>query len=107
MRSVISLERLKRSDFAFLLCVTAFQAVVIAGPFLVNAAFFNDTLGSYGIFYDNLDSLNRFGEPAWWGPHIHWGTPTYFFGLLGIPNLGKPAFVLMGLTCLGSSDRSE
>jgi len=88
---MISLERLKRSDFAFLLCVTAFQAVVIGGRF------YNDTLGSYGLFYDNLDSLNRFGEPAWWGPHVNFGTPTYFFGLLSIPNLGKPAFVSMGL----------
>jgi hypothetical protein len=62
-----------------------------------NAVFYNDTLGSYGLFYDHLDSLNRFGEPAWWAPHVNLGTPTYFFGLLNIPNLGKPAFVSMGL----------
>src|SRR5262245_62952281 len=90
------LRRAMRSDFLFLVFLTAFQAIVITGPFLVNASFFNDTLGSYGLFSDQLDSLNRFGEPAWWAPHLNWGTPAYFFGLLGIPNLGKPAFVAMG-----------
>jgi len=93
-----SFERLIRSDFAFLLCVTAYQAVVIAGPFLVAGRLLSDsdTLGSYGLFYDNLDSLHRFGEPAWWGFHIHDGTPTYFLGIASMPNLGKPAFVSMG-----------
>src|SRR5262245_52241407 len=97
LQRMVSIERLTRSDFALLLCLTAFQAVVIAGPFMVNAVYYNDTLGSYGLFYDHLDSLNRFGEPAWWAPHVNLGTPTYFFGLLNIPNLGKPAFVSMGL----------
>jgi hypothetical protein len=89
-------KRWKESDLPFLLCVAALQAAFVAGPFLVTATFFNDTLGSYGLFYDHLDSLHRFGEPAWWSPHVHWGTPTYFFGLVGIPNLGKPAFVSIG-----------
>lgn len=90
------LERWLRSDFAFLLGLTALQAAVIAGPFLVTPALSNDTLGSYGLFYDQLDSLSRFGEPAWWGPHVRFGTPTYFFGILNIASLGKPAFVAVG-----------
>jgi hypothetical protein len=93
---VILLERLKSSHFAFLCCIAALQGAVVSGPFMARALLSNDALGSYGLFYDNLDSLNRFGGPAWWASHVNWGTPTYFFALLGIPNLGKPAFVSIG-----------
>jgi hypothetical protein len=88
---------MKRSDLAFVLGLTAFQAAVIAGPFLVTGSFYNDTLASYGLFYDQLDSLHRYGEPAWWSPHVGWGAPSYASGLLGAGDLGKPAFVSIGL----------
>jgi len=67
------------------------------GPLAFGGFLYSDTLASYSFFYDNLDSLNRFGVPAWWSPQIQWGMPTYFYALLGIPNAGKPAFVAMGL----------
>jgi len=100
------LRRLQGSEFAFFLFLAILNAVGIAGPFLWTGRLYHDTLRSYSFFYDNLDSLHRFGEPAWWASAVSHGMPNYFFGLLGIPNLGKPAFVLMDPSP-GSWDASE
>ena len=79
-----------------MLGIAALSAAVTAGPFFASGRLHHDMLAAYSFFYDNLDSLNRFGEPALWAPHIQYGTPIYFYGLIGIPSLGKPAFVLIG-----------
>jgi hypothetical protein len=85
-----------RSELAALLGIFVFSAALTAGPFLWSRPLYHDTLAIYAYFFDNLDSLNRFGKPAWWSPRIDFGYPTYFYALLGIVNAGKPSFVAMG-----------
>jgi hypothetical protein len=95
------LDRLARSEPAFLLGVALFACGSLAGLFLWSGSLYQDSLSHYSFFYDNLDSLNRFGRPAWWSPQVHHGTPGYFVGLLQTPNLGKPAFVALGALAWG------
>jgi len=77
--------------------LTAFQAAVIAAPWLVTGSFHNETRASYALFHAQLDSLHRYGEPAWWSPQLGWGVPGYAAGLLGLGGLGRPAFVSLGM----------
>lgn len=59
---------------------------------------YNDNLTFFSIFRDNAYSLNRFGAPAWWFPHINFGEPGYMPTFLG-PSAGlSPAAVLFGST---------
>lgn len=84
-------------ELVVLFAVGALSVITLtAGPFALGSFLYGDTLGSYSFFYDNLDSLNRFGVPAWWSPQIGFGMPTYSYGLLGIVNAGKPVFVAFG-----------
>jgi len=86
-----------RVGWLALLVVSALSAAVTAGPMLASSRLYFDTLGVYPYFFDNFDSLLRFGEPAWWSPKVVFGFPTYFYSLLGVINAGKPAFVFVGL----------
>ena len=86
-----------KSDIGFFLALAAFSIAVLFGPMALGGYLYHDTLRQYSFFYENLDSLNRFAEPAWWSPQINYGTPSYFYALLGISNIGKPVFVALGL----------
>jgi hypothetical protein len=48
---------------------------------------YNDNLTFFSLFRDNAFSLNRFGEPAWWLPHVYFGHPGYVSSALG-PSVG-------------------
>ena len=85
-----------KSDTGFFLAIAVFSIAVLFGPMALGGYLYHDTLRQYSFFYDNLDSLNRFAEPAWWSPQINYGTPSYFYALLGISNSGKPVFVALG-----------
>jgi hypothetical protein len=86
-----------KSDRGFFVVIAAFSIAVLFGPMALGGYLYNDTLRQYSFFYDNLDSLSRYAEPAWWSPQLNFGTPTYFYALLGISNTGKPVFVVLGL----------
>jgi hypothetical protein len=85
-----------RSERIAFLCIAAFSCALTAGPILVTKGLYHDNLGVYAYALAHFDSLNRFGELAWWSPDIDMGFPTYFYTLLGVGNAGKPAFVLVG-----------
>lgn len=57
---------------------------------------YNDNLTFFALFRDNAYSLNRFGEPAWWLPHINFGQPGYIATALG-PHGFSPGSMLFGL----------
>ncbi len=49
----------------------------------------------FSVFHDNLASLNRFGEVAWWTPRNQHGFPLYYFAWLGT-DIGSPMFLVAG-----------
>jgi len=59
---------------------------------------YHDNEAGYGLFHDNLHSLNQFGEPAWWLPNIQAGFPGYYYSLL-MGNSGSPVFMAFGFAC--------
>jgi hypothetical protein len=85
----------RRVGVVALVAILALSAAMSAGPFLWTGRLYHDTLSHFAYYLDNLDSLYRFGEPAWWSPQLDYGFPTYFYALLGVVNAGKPAFVLV------------
>jgi hypothetical protein len=72
----LKLERVAelRVGGLIVLALAAISAAVTASPILVSGQLPHDTLGVYAYFFDNFDSLYRFGEPAWWSPEL--GFPT-------------------------------
>lgn len=83
-------------EAAAVIALAIASALCVAAPFAWRGVLYHDTLHAFSYFADNLDSLNRFGEPAWWSPNITAGMPGYFYGMLGQPNLARPAFVAIG-----------
>ena len=88
--------RRSRSATIAFAALWAFATAVIAGHFWARHTLDGDNLVDYSFFYNNLQSLNRFGEPAWWHPNTNMGHPGYFFSIVSIISLGMPASVAMG-----------
>jgi hypothetical protein len=91
----------RRADLAIVLGLAVAAAAFTAGPFLARGTLYHDTLNAFSFYSDNLDSLNRFGEWAWWSANVNAGMPGYFYGMLGQPNLARPAFVSLGALAWG------
>jgi hypothetical protein len=64
--------------------------------YLVDGALYWDHPALYSTFHDTLASMNRFGEPAWWGPRHQMGFPTYYFTWLGTDS-GSAPYILLAL----------
>lgn len=64
--------------------------------FFIDGTMFHDTKTFYNNFHDNLQSLNYFGEPAWWYPNVQHGFPGYFLSLLVNVNTSSPPFIILG-----------
>jgi len=91
-----------RLAFAAFVLLWAFASATLAGPFLGGrGSLYADNLLHYGFFYNNLQSLNQHGVPAWWFPNNQMGYPGYFFSIISIVNCGMPAFALLGAVAWG------
>lgn len=85
--------------------VTASEVLVVLATFVTSVfvltysyksgGLYNDNLTFFALFRDNAYSLNRFGEPAWWLPHINFGQPGYIATALG-PHGLTPGTLLFG-----------
>ena len=67
----------------------------LCGYFFIDGSLFHDNGMFYNFFHDNLQSLNYFGEPSWWFPHIQHGFPGYFFSILVNANCISPVFMTL------------
>lgn len=85
-----------RFELACVVALAVASALGTAAPFAWKGTLYHDTLHAFSYASDNLDSLHRFGEPAWWSPNINAGMPGYFYGMLGQPNLARPSFAAIG-----------
>jgi hypothetical protein len=85
-----------RVERVALLALCVASAMITAGPFWLAGYHVNDNHTLFGFFRNHIDSLHRFGEPAFWFPKNQGGYPGYFYSLLGILNGGKPVFVGLG-----------
>ena len=65
----------------------------LSSYFFIEDQLLHDTHTFYNNFHNNLHSLNRFGEPAWWYPHVQHGFPGYFLSTLVNVNALAPPFV--------------
>jgi len=90
-----------RGELALVLGLAIASSLATALPFAWNGTLYHDTLHAFSFTAENLDSLNRFGEPAWWSPNVTAGMPAYFYGMLGQPNLARPSFVAIGAVAWG------
>lgn len=86
----------KKGQFCFLLGVWLFSSVLSSLFLFSHRALYLDNHLMYGYFYNNLRSLNLFGEPAWWFPNHQYGLPGYLISHIGVINAGTPLFVLLG-----------
>jgi len=82
--------------FLGILAITAFAGWVYTDELIHKGATLWDNTGFYSFFWNQLDSLHRFGEPAWWFPGSQYGTPAYYYSILGDINASSPAFMVIG-----------
>jgi hypothetical protein len=84
------------SQFNILVIVNLLGFWSLCSYFFIDGIMFHDTSTFYSNFYDQLHSLNYFGEPAWWYPNIQHGFPGYFFAILVNVNALSPIFFMVG-----------
>jgi|GEM_PF-1913973 len=83
-------------QFCILIVVTLLSFWSLCSYFFIEGKLLHDTQTFYNNFHDNLQSLNYFGEPAWWYPHVQHGFPGYFLALLVNVNASSPPFIILG-----------
>ena len=83
-------------DLALIAGLTLFVGSIMAVHFAPTRVLYHDNFSMYGMFRDQLHSLNRFGEVGWWAPHYQTGWPAYYYAMLGDNNCTSPLFVLWG-----------
>jgi hypothetical protein len=84
------------SQFCTLVIVNLLAFWSLCSYFFIEGTMFHDTQTFYNNFHDNLQSLNYFGEPAWWYPNVQHGFPGYFLSILVNVNVLSPPFVILG-----------
>lgn len=87
-------------SFWFLLFLAVASATIFSSQFLIGDANYGDTGKYFSAFRDNMHSLNRFGEPAWWLPTFQTGTAGYFYSILNDFSFLSPCAVVTGLLFL-------
>ncbi len=85
-------------DLALLIGLTLFVGLIMLLQYR-GRQLYHDNWSFYGLFRDQLHSLNRFGEIGWWAPHYQLGYPAYYYAILGNNNCSGPVFVLWGALC--------
>ena len=85
-------------DLALLIGLTLFVGLIMLLQYR-GRLLYHDNWSFYGLFRDQLHSLNRFGEIGWWAPHYQLGYPAYYYAILGNNNCSGPVFVLWGALC--------
>ena len=79
--------------FNIILCINLLAFWFLSSYFFIEDQLLHDTHTFYNNFHNNLHSLNYFGEPAWWYPHVQHGFPGYFLSTLVNVNALAPPFV--------------
>jgi hypothetical protein len=82
-------------DLALILGLTLFVGFLMVFQYS-SRVFYHDNWSFYGLWRDQLHSLNRYGEIGWWAPHYQAGWPAYYYAILGNNNCSGPIFVLWG-----------
>ena len=77
-----------------ILFLTLFSGLSTNLFFLINHSLVGDAFSYYPYFQEHLFSLNRYGEIAWWFPHVQNGWATDFTGILSFPGF-SPLFVVL------------
>jgi hypothetical protein len=83
-------------DLAWVLGLTLFAGFVYTDDLVNRGANLWDNIFFYSLFWNQLDSLNRFGEIAWWFPANQNGWPAYYYSILGDISASSPAFAFVG-----------
>ncbi len=93
--NIDSIKNNKKFSFTILiLFLTLFSGLSTNLYFLINHSLVGDAFSYYPFFQEHLFSLNRYGEIAWWFPHVQNGWATDFTGILSFPGL-SPLFVFL------------
>lgn len=83
-------------DFFLLVVLTAFAGFVFTDDLASRSSLYWDNGQFYSFFWNQLDSLNRFGEFAWWFPANQGGWPAYYYSILGDLPILTPGFAVLG-----------
>jgi hypothetical protein len=86
----------KEHSFRFFFLLWLFSSLITAGGFLLHGKLYWDTGKIFTELRDQWHSLNVFGEPAWWFPHVQSGMPGYYHSILGLPSCLNPVFAMTG-----------
>jgi hypothetical protein len=81
-------------QLGYLVALNLFAGSVLTAHFLAKHSLYWDNLRLYSYFRDNLNSLNYFGEIAWWNPAVAGGLPFYYPSILGV-NGTTPLFAAL------------
>lgn len=95
MTMKIKLQSPALLQFYIIVGLAVLGCISIVGYFFIERSAFWDNRFLYSFFHDNLQSLNYFGEPAWWFPHNQLGIPGYFYSILGDMNCSSPIFITL------------
>lgn len=89
-------HRVIMTQFLVLIILQSFEFYISCDVFFTKGGLFWDNYKLFSYFFDNLHSLNYFGEIAYWFPHIQYGLKGYFYSLLGDMNCISPIFMTIG-----------
>lgn len=81
------------AEIAMVLLISVCAGLMVTQELIEKGAAFWDNVFFYSIFWNQMDSLNRFGEFAWWFPANQAGWPAFFYSALGDVPCLTPVFM--------------
>jgi hypothetical protein len=76
-----------------------FAGYLFGYRFISTHTLYHDNLLLFNLFHDNLQSVNQFGQVAWWFPGSQLGWPAYYYSILGVLPLTSPMLsLILGVT---------
>ncbi|MDA8431686.1 MAG: hypothetical protein M0Z60_01835, partial [Nitrospiraceae bacterium] len=98
MRHFIRKNNYLYGQLLLLAALDLLSGFILYGKPFVEGKLYWDVLDLFSFFRDNLNSLNYFGEVAWWNPGIRFGLPMYYLSILG-HSLYNPLFIALSAVC--------
>lgn len=86
-------------EIGAVLGIALLGAYTTSRPLLATRSVLQDNVSyDYGLFYDNLHSLNHYGQPAYWLPNKNCGYPQYYWTFIGGFNGTTPCRLVLAST---------
>ncbi len=97
MNKLITKIKASAPDLLWLVSVTLFAGFVYTDDIAHKGGALWDNAFFVSLFADQIDSIYRFGELAYWFPAHQLGWPAYYYSILGDVPVHTPLFTLLAI----------